>query len=175
MTQLQSSIPRPFSRSSGRPVTLAEVTSGAPLQAVVYDDDAACRRAIFVIVERSGVEVVEISGRVSDVVERVRGLHPDLIVLELALSATLGLGIIPALLAAAPGAAVVLLSPFNGLRAAAVEAGAYALVDDTDLRELGRCVRRLVEERDRTRAADSMGEPPGRGRPGEEGGADAEA
>ncbi len=101
-----------------------------------------------VIVERSGVEVVEVGGWVGDVVEHVRPLRPDLIVLELALAATSGLGIVPALLAAVPGTAVVLLSPFNGLREDARQAGAYDLVDDHDLEQLRRCVRRLVAERE---------------------------
>lgn len=120
---------------------------GAVLHAVVYDGDVRSRRAVLVIVEGSGIRVLEASGGVPDLVEHVRVLLPDLIVLELALSGSLGLGVVPALLAAVPGASVVLLSPFLGLREAARRAGAYELVDDSDLRELRRCVRRLMAER----------------------------
>lgn len=99
------------------------------------------------IVELCGVDVVDIAGEVRDVVERVRPLRPDLIVLELALAGASGLGIVPALIATVPGTAVVLLSAFGSLREDALRAGAYDLVDCDDLRELRRCVRRLVTER----------------------------
>lgn len=98
------------------------------------------------IVERCGVEVVDIGGGVGDLVERVRPLRPDLIVLELALAGTAGLDVVPALLAAVPGTAVVVLSPFDALRDAASRVGAYDLVDD-DLSGLRRCVSRLVAAR----------------------------
>ncbi len=137
-----------FSVSSGRGVTLAGVvTCGSVLQAVVYDDDRSHRRAAAVIVERCGMEIVDVGGEVSDLVGHVQALQPDLIVLELAMVGTAGLDVVPALLAAVPGTAVVLLSPFSGLRDAALGAGAYDLVDGDDLRELRRCVRRLVPER----------------------------
>lgn len=117
------------------------------LYAVVYDGDEPTRRAAAVIVERSGLEVVDLRDGVDDVVDHVRPLQPDLIVLELAMAGTRGLEVVSALLAALPGTAVVLLSPFEGLRVAALGAGAYDLVDADDLRELRRCVRRLVTER----------------------------
>lgn len=46
----------------------------------------------------------------------------------------------------APGCAVVVLSPFGALRNAALEAGAYDLVDPCDLRDLERCLDRLMRE-----------------------------
>jgi ActR/RegA family two-component response regulator len=136
-----------FSPSSGPGVIVATVPPTAPLQAVVYDGDASSRRAAAVIVERSGMEVIYDGGGADDIVDHVRALRPDLIVLELALAGTCGLGIVPALLAAAPGSAVVLLSPFAALRDAALGAGACDLVDGDDLRELRRAVGRLVADR----------------------------
>ncbi len=68
------------------------------------------------------------------------------ILLDLALAGLAGLGIIPPLLAVAPNAAIVVLSPFAGLRAAALQGGAYDLVDPQDLRDLDRCLDRLVAE-----------------------------
>ena len=138
---------RMFSPSSGGPVRLLAVPSRAPLHGAVYDGDASSRRAAAVIVERSGVEVVDVADGDSDIVDHVRLLRPDVIVLELALAGTCGLGIVPVLLAAVPGSAIVLLSPFGGLRDAALRAGAYDLVDGDDLRELRRSVRRLVADR----------------------------
>ena len=132
------------------------MTTDAALHAIVYDDDVSTRRAAAVIVERSGADLLDVTGDVGDVVEHVRPRLPDLIVLELALAGALGLGIVPALLAAVPGTAVILLSPFGALREAALGAGAYDLVDGDDLRELRRCVRRLVAER---RAGEGQHEP----------------
>ncbi len=68
------------------------------------------------------------------------------IVLDLALAGMAGLGIISPLLAVAPNAAIVVLSPFAGLRTAAVQGGAYDLLDPQDLRDLDRCLDRLVAD-----------------------------
>ncbi len=141
--------PRMFSPSSGPNVTLGEVASSAPLRAVVYDDDASSRRAVSVLVERCGCQVVDATGGTGDIADRVQPLRPDLIVLELALAGVCGLNIIAELHAAVPTAAVVMLSPFGSLREAAIGAGAYELIAD-DLAELRRCVRRLVAEREAT-------------------------
>lgn len=146
-----------FRPSSGLSVTVALVPSYPSLHAVVYDGDPSSRRAATVIVERSGIEIVDVGVGRTDILERVRELRPELIILEFALAGAMGLGIVPALAGAVPGTAVVLLSPFSGLREPALAAGAYDFVDDRDLRDLRRCVRRLVMER---RAREAQCEPP---------------
>lgn len=95
---------------------------------------------------RCGFAVLDNGERVRDILAAVERLRPDLLVLELALTGARGLRIVPAVLDAAPGCQVVLLSTFDKLRAPALEAGAYDLVGRDDFRDLERCLRRLQAE-----------------------------
>lgn len=95
---------------------------------------------------RSGFEVVGEVASAADAVVAVELASPDALVLDLALTGALGLGILAAVGAAAPGCAVVLLSSFDGMRRVALEAGAYEVVASSDLRGLERALRRLGEQ-----------------------------
>lgn len=83
----------------------------------------------------SGAQAVELSSRIA----------PDLVVIDVALLGERGLGTISALLEAVPGCAVVVVAqaPFASLRAAAIDAGAMALVELSDLRQLRAHLRQV--------------------------------
>ena len=104
--------------------------------------------------ERCGFAPVLLPGPPSQLATQVRSVLPQLLVLDLASGGIRGLGIVQTVRYAAPACAVVLLSPFEGLRTAALEAGAYELAGKDDLRDLERCLRRLKAELD---ARDSAG------------------
>jgi hypothetical protein len=95
---------------------------------------------------RCGFAVLYNGEPARDIPTAVGRLRPDLLVLELALAGARGLGIVPAVLDAAPGCRVVLVSTFDKLRAPALEAGAYDLVGRDDFRDLEQCLRRLQAE-----------------------------
>ena len=127
-----------------RPQTarVALVAAGA----LICEGDLACRRAIRAILTRRGFTVMTTVDTAEELLRAAAGQQTSVILMELALAGRAGLRIIPALGAVAPGCAVVLLSPFSDLRRAAIEAGAYDLVDPRDLRDLERCLDRLASE-----------------------------
>lgn len=115
-----------------------------PPRALVCADEPALVHAVRVMLEGSGVEVVATAATPTEAILAARATEPAFIVLDLTLSGALGLRIVGALQAAAPDAAVVVLSPFESLRGAAVDAGALELVTLRDLRRLGICVNHVL-------------------------------
>lgn len=113
---------------------------------VICEDDVAACRALDAILTRRGYTVLATVSSAEELLRAVAGLQAQVILIELALAGLAGLRILPALAAVAPGCAVVVLSPFVDLRPSAIEAGAYDLVDTRDLRDLDRCLDRLVAE-----------------------------
>lgn len=104
------------------------------------------RRALTAILTRRGFTIVATLESAEALLRAAGGTQANVILLDLSLAGVAGVRIVPALLTVAPGCAVILLSPFGGLRGAAVEAGAYDLVDPSDLRDLERCLDRLSTE-----------------------------
>jgi ActR/RegA family two-component response regulator len=119
------------------------VTAGG----LICEDDSGSRRALSAILVRRGFSVLATVDSAEELLRAASGVRADVILLELDLAGVAGLGIIPALRAAAPRSAIVLLSPFDGLRAAAIEAGAFDFVDPSDLRDLDRCLEGLRPSR----------------------------
>ena len=115
------------------------------LRGLVFDDDADTRRAVTAILSRSGFDVVGVVSSPAEALAAAGGL-PDVVVLDLALSGTRGLGILGALHAVAPACELVVLSPFVALREAALDAGACDFIDKRDMRQLERCLRRVAEQ-----------------------------
>ncbi len=111
-------------------------------------DDVNTRDAVAAIMERCGFAAALMPGPPSHLAAQVRRRSSQLLVLDLASAGTRGLRIVDTLQRAVPSCAVVLLAPFEGLRAAALEAGAYDLAGRDDLRDLERCLRRLTAELD---------------------------
>jgi ActR/RegA family two-component response regulator len=111
-------------------------------------DDASTRTAVAATMERCGFAVVVLDGPAPDLVAQAHALAPDVLVLDLAGGGVRGLRLVRELRRALPRCAIVLLTPFETLRDAAVEAGAYELVGRDDLRDLQRCLLRLGADLD---------------------------
>lgn len=118
-----------------------------PLRALSCNDDAPSRRAVAAILRRCGYDVVgDVRSAAEAIVAAAVG-QPDAIVLDLGRTGDLGLGALDALHEASPGCAVIVVSSFETMRSAALEAGAYGFVGNSDLRALERSLRRLAAER----------------------------
>lgn len=87
---------------------------------------------------RRGFAVVEVETVSAALAGAERGA--DVIVVDLALTGALGLGVVTQLLAAAPGCSIFAVSSFPELNLAALDAGASRLVNEEDLRDLDRCL-----------------------------------
>lgn len=114
---------------------MLEVADSKRLKGLVFDD-VDTRLAVEVILDQCGFDVVAEVTSAEEAIRHAARAEPDAVVVDLALSGPLGLGIVPRLLAAAPGAAIVVLSPFTALHGPALEAGARELLDKYDLRPL---------------------------------------
>ena len=130
---------------------------GEPLRALSCNDTPATRRAVEVILHRCKFQVVtEVRSAAEAIVAAGIG-RPDVVVLDLALTGDLGLRALPALHGACPGSAVVVVSSFDTMRPAALAAGAYDFVGNSDLRALERSLQRLAAEGPGVARDDSSG------------------
>lgn len=120
------------------------VMPAEPLRGLLCNDEPATRRAVEVILRRCGYHVIAEVGSAADAIVDARVGKPDAVVLDLALTGDLGLGALAALHAASPGCAVIVVSSFDTMRPAALEAGAYDFVGNSDLRALERSLQRLA-------------------------------
>jgi ActR/RegA family two-component response regulator len=120
------------------------VNPGPIPTAAIYDDDAGNRRALCAMVSRCGFEITSSGHSAHEAMIRLGVLAPDLVIFELALAVSRGLGVVADLRAVAPRCDVILLADFEELRGAALAAGAYELVGKCDLRDLERSLRRWV-------------------------------
>lgn len=134
------------------------MTSDSQRAGALYDD-VSSRLAVGAIMERCGYAVALLHGPGSEVPAQARALSAELVVFDLAAGGSRGLGVIQDIRSAAPGCAVVLLAPFEGLRQSALEAGAYELTGRDDLRHLERCLRRLSAELDARDSTDPPAQP----------------
>ncbi len=121
------------------------MSSEAKRAGAVYDDPST-RPAVSAIMERCGFSVALLRGPGSELVEQTRDVSPEVVVVDLASGGSRGLRVVVDLRTAVPSCAVIVLSPFEGLREPALEAGAYELAGTDDLRDLERCLRRLTAE-----------------------------
>lgn len=106
------------------------------LRAVVCGVDAAVVRLLYVC----GFDLVASFELVAAASAAVEEAHPDVVVVDVATCGVVGLPAISGLREASPVSAVIVLSPFEQLRAAALEAGALAMVTNDDLRPLLLCL-----------------------------------
>jgi len=113
------------------------------LRALIVEDEPSLCRSLRATVSAFGFTDVADVPAGNDAIEVAATTDPNLIVLDVDLMGSRGLQLIPALLAVAPSCALVVLSSFDSLRFAALEAGAFAVVGKSDLRELQRELARM--------------------------------
>ncbi len=118
--------------------------TAAPLKALVVEDDAQTRFAVAAILHRQGFEVATHPGPMADVLLAVARERPKVVVVDAALTGVAGLGAVSSIRDAAPGAAIIVLSPLHGLRQAALRAGAAAVIAPADLRRLAACLQEVA-------------------------------
>lgn len=85
-----------------------------------------------------GFDVIDEVHSADAALSAVGDSQPDSVVLDIEVAGTRGLGIISEIRACAPGCVVIVLSLFDGLRVAALAAGASGFTGKLDLRELRR-------------------------------------
>jgi ActR/RegA family two-component response regulator len=103
---------------------------------VVCDDRDDTRAAVEALLIRRGYQIALTTPDLDLLLAALPGARPDLAVVALAACGTRGLGAVTAVRDAHDRCAVVVLSPFVGLRSAASRRGAWALVEEDDLQAL---------------------------------------
>lgn len=107
-----------------------------PLRAVVCGYDPTMRHAVPLLLLARGFVVVGTAEFAEDAVTVVANDHPHVVVVDIASCDLDGMAVVRRLAAANPRCAVVVFSRFQGLRAAALRAGALETLGPDDLRPL---------------------------------------
>jgi DNA-binding response OmpR family regulator len=95
-------------------------------------------------VAAAGFEVVGTVRHWTEAVERVVDLTVDVVIVDLALTGSVGVRVIPVLRSAAPSCEVIALSPLKEIDLAVFDAGAVEVVQPTDLRPLVAALERIA-------------------------------
>jgi CheY-like chemotaxis protein len=119
------------------------VVSG-PRTVLVCDDDAVARGVEARMLTDAGYQVVGEVSLAFEAVELSRLLNPDAIVLDVSTSGMSGLAVLSDLRLAAPSSVIVVCSAFEMSKTAAMEAGAGAVLDKSELRRLPEIVGDLL-------------------------------
>ena len=112
--------------------------------AVVCDDDYAARQVAAIEVREAGYEVVSEVALATDLLAVVGALRPSLVVVDVSLLGMSGIEAIPDIRRLSPDTSVVVFSAFDSAREAAMEAGADAVVDKTEVEKLGTVAAELL-------------------------------
>src|SRR5437763_4193321 len=108
-------------------------TGMASLRALVCDDYSMVRETIRPLLVEAGFETVREATLATEAISLAELTQPDVIVLDLSLPGMSGLQAIPILRLVSPRSVVVVFSAYDIWREAAIDAGAYAYVDKSDL------------------------------------------
>ena len=95
----------------------------------------------------AGFDVVCVVGRWSEAVERIAELSVEVAVIDLALTGSIGVRLVPVLRAAAPGCEIIAISPLENIDLTVLEAGAIEVVHPDDLRPLTAALKRIAHLR----------------------------
>ena len=109
----------------------------ASLRALVCDDYSMVRETIRPVLVEAGFDTVREATLATEAIALAELLQPDVIVLDLSLPGMSGLQAIPILRLVSPGSSIIVFSAYDIWRQAAIDAGAVAYVDKTDLDTLG--------------------------------------
>jgi CheY-like chemotaxis protein len=109
----------------------------ASLRALVCDDYSMVRETIRPVLVEAGFETVREATLATEAIALAELLQPEVIVLDLSLPGMSGLQAIPILRLVSPRSTIVVFSAYDIWRQAALDAGAGAYVDKTDLDALG--------------------------------------
>lgn len=112
-----------------------------PLTVLLLEDDDVISTAVSAVAERCGASLLPPTTSASDALAAADRHLPGVVVVDLDLSGVLGMRLVPALLAASPRCAVIVISAYERLRDKVLDAGAVAMFDPTDLRLLDACLR----------------------------------
>ncbi len=118
---------------------------GVRASAVLCEDLTDLNRAIGVMLSDCGFAVLAVSSS-DDTLAAVRASQPEVVVIDIALSGRFGLGLIPAVIAAAPNCRVIVLSALDGLHDRVLAAGAIELLRPTDLRPLRGALQAVLND-----------------------------
>jgi len=108
----------------------------ASLRALVCDDYSMVRETVRPVLVEAGFETVREATLATEAIALAELLQPEVIVLDLSLPGMSGLQAIPILRLVSPHSAIVVFSAYDIWRQAALDAGAGAYVDKTDLAAL---------------------------------------
>lgn len=117
------------------------------LRGMCCHDDPGTARAVRLILDRCGFDPAADTRTVGEAVAVAAVVRPDVVVVDLDLTGTLGLGVVAALHDASPGSKVVVLSSFDTMRPAVLAAGAHDFVVSVDLRDLESALSALARVR----------------------------
>lgn len=119
-------------------------SGGARGRAAVCVSGDTPRAQVTRALERTGFEVLDVVDRGLELLQPVADHGPDVVVLDVALVGTLGLRLFGLIKHLSPDTAIVALTPLHTLHVAALEAGAYAVVQVDDLRGLTEALGELA-------------------------------
>lgn len=126
--------------------------------AVVCEDRPEIRRSVVALLRRCGFGEVREVTSFSALRDQVRALHPGVVVLAFPLAGVSSLDVVRRVHREAPLTRIVLLSAYDGLAAAAVEAGAWALVAEDDPQALRRVLLDIASSDGGAGQADEEGD-----------------
>ncbi|MEX1162529.1 MAG: hypothetical protein WEB03_03015 [Nitriliruptor sp.] len=122
---------------------MGSIEHGPTTCLVLWPETVTASSALGLAVAHGGAEVVATVHRWADLLRAAVETHPDVIVLDVAMSGPLGLRLVSVLRHLDPGREVVTVSELAALDLASVEAGAIAAVSPDDLRSLSEVLHRI--------------------------------
>jgi CheY-like chemotaxis protein len=115
--------------------------------ALLCDDVTVSCEVLASTVVSAGLEVVDELRSWPALVERVAEGDVDAVIVDLAMTGTVGARLVQVLRAAAPWCEVIVVAPIAELDLTALEAGVAAVVFPTDLRPLSSVLTKLAHRR----------------------------